>query len=142
MRNGCVEEIQLSMYNDIRKFRKRGMICMTKRTSNRTYIDGEILSALRKSKGLSQEALADKANLSKRSVEDYERRKCAGLRPDSAKRLAEALDVDLSKLLTSRADVIESGLPTIPAATDIDNTNIQNCTRPQKILCNRQSMTV
>lgn len=87
---------------------------MTKQGKNGTYIDGECLSDLRKSKGLSQQALADKAGISKRSIEDYERKKVAGIQPSSAKRLAEALEVPLDTLLITKIDLLETELPMAP----------------------------
>lgn len=87
---------------------------MAKQRKNGTYIDSKLLSDLRKSKGLSQEALAEKAHISKRSIEDYERQSVAGLRPSSAKRLAEALGVPLDTLLVAKVDVPKPEPPTTP----------------------------
>lgn len=116
---------------------------MAKHTNNRTYINGELLSTLRKSKGLSQQALANKAGIGKRSVEDYERKVCAGLRPDTAKRLAEALEVPLDRLLVNKIDVAETEPPTTSIVEDIDiaiDQNGVNSLQPLHLNCHADSI--
>lgn len=103
---------------------------MAKQRKNGTYIDGERLSYLRKTKGFSQQELADKAGISKRSIEDYEKQKVAGLRPNSAKRLAEALEAPLDSLLVTKIDVMETVLPTAPLGEDLNAAITQDSEPP------------
>ena len=53
---------------------------MSKQAKNKTRINGELLAILRKKKGLSQQALADKSSVSKRTIENYESKKTASFR--------------------------------------------------------------
>lgn len=116
---------------------------MAKRAKNRTYIDGERLSELRKSKGLSQQALADIADLSRRSIEDYERKKVAGIRPQSVKQLAEALEEPLDKLLANKIDVMETVSSVAPVAEGIEASfvpNSVNFSQPLRLNCYADSI--
>jgi transcriptional regulator with XRE-family HTH domain len=67
---------------------------------------GEKLSRLRKSKGLSQESLAEKSNISLRTIQRIESG-TATPRPYTLKTLAETLEVPVEQLSTSQENPIE-----------------------------------
>ena len=96
---------------------------MGKHNKTGTFIDGTLVAKLRKIKGLSQEELAEKANLSDSSIAKYEKKKVAGIQPISAKQLADALGEPLDKLLTNKIDGIETEPATIIAEDETDNTD-------------------
>ena len=96
---------------------------MGKRDKTGTFIDGTLVAKLRKIKGLSQEELAEKANLSERSIAKYEKKKVAGIQPKSAKQLADALGEPLDKLLTNKIDGIKAEPDAIIAEDETDNAD-------------------
>ena len=71
---------------------------MGKHNKTGTFIDGTLVAKLRKIKGLSQEELAEKANLSDSSIAKYEKKKVAGIQPKSAKQLSKKYSENNYKL--------------------------------------------
>ena len=98
---------------------------MGKHDRTGTFIDGTLVAKLRKSKGLSQEELAEKANLSERSIAKYEKKKAAGIQPKSAKQLADALGEPLDKLLVTKIDGLEVEPSVVTVEEEINNADAQ-----------------
>ncbi len=73
----------------------------TNRTEKEKPFFGQRLAAVRRSKGLTQQQLADKLGLSQRAYAYWERHPVA-LRPDQLEQLANVLNVSISDLLEDK----------------------------------------